>query len=313
MKYALNIKTWIRSIDLMTLRLFASIVEEKNIARAAARESIAASAVTKRMHDLEETLGYKLLYRDPKGTTLTPVGEMVYDHVRAMLEKLGELHNGLSSLADGVQGHVRVWATEAVLVEYLAEDIAAFQRAYPLVTFDIQEADSTEVFRALSLGTADLGVCADPLEPQPRLTATPYRMDRLVALMTRLHPMAHRQELHFVDLLDLDLIGWTEQTGLMRRLRRAAEQLGREFKPKYRVASSHGARSLVRAGLGVAIHPEGTIWPYEDAEHMCSVPLLDAWATRQLSIYLDPARTASVATHKLVQYLTEKIEPPDGS
>ena len=310
MKNALNIKTWIRSIDLMTLRLFASIVEETNIARAAARESIAASAVTKRMHDLEETLGYKLLYRDPRGTTLTPVGERVYRHVRAMLEKLGELHGELSSLADGVQGHIRVWATEAVLVEYLAEDIAAFQRAYPLVTFDIQEADSTEVFRALGLGTAELGVCAEPLEPQPRLAATPYRRDRLVVLMTRLHPMAHRQALSFSDVLDLDLIGWTEQTGLMRRLRRAAEQLGREFRPKYRVASSHGARSLVRAGLGVAIHPEGTIWPYEDAEHMCSIPLTDPWAARQLAVYLDPARSPSVATGTLVRYLTEPIEPP---
>jgi DNA-binding transcriptional LysR family regulator len=308
MKNALNIKTWIRGIDLMTLRLFASIVEEKNIARAAARESIAASAVTKRMHDLEETIGYKLLYRDPKGTTLTPVGEKVYGHVQAILERLDHLHVELSSLSDGVQGHVRVWATEAVLVEYLAEDIAAFQRAYPLVTFDIQEADSTDVFRALSLGTADLGVCAEPLDAQPKFTATPYRTDRLVALMTRLHPMAHRTELSFDDLLDLDLIGWTEQTGLMRRLRRAAEQMGREFKPKYRVASSHGARSLVRAGLGVAIHPEGTIWPYEDAEHMCSVPLIDTWAHRQLSIYLDPGRTASVATLTLVRYLTEAID-----
>lgn len=306
---ALNIKTWIRSIDLMTLRLFASIVEESNIARAAARETIAASAVTKRMHDFEETFGYKLLYRDPKGTTLTPVGEMVYGHVRAMLDKLGELHHELSSLSDGVQGHVRVWATEAVLVEYLAEDIAAFLRAYPLVTFDIQEADSSEVFRALAIGTADLGVCAEPLEPPARLTATPYRKDRLVALMTRLHPLAGRERLSFEELLELDLIGWTEQTGLMRRLRRAAEQLGREFKPKYRVASSHGARSLVRAGLGVAIHPEGTIWPYEDAEHMCSSPLTDAWANRQLSIYLDPARTVSMATRTLMQSLTEAIEP----
>jgi DNA-binding transcriptional LysR family regulator len=306
---ALNIKTWIRSIDLMTLRLFASIVEESNIARAAARESIAASAVTKRMHDLEETFGYKLLYRDPKGTTLTPVGEMVYRDVRAMLDKLGELHHTLSSLSDGVQGHVRVWATEAVLVEYLAEDIAAFLRAYPLVTFDIQEADSIDVFRALAIGTADVGVCAEPLEPPARLAATPYRTDRLVALMTRLHPLAGREQLSFEELLELDLIGWTEQTGLMRRLRRAAEQLGREFRPKYRVASSHGARSLVRAGLGVAIHPEGTIWPYEDAEHMCSAPLTDAWARRQLSIYLDPARTVSVATRTLVQSLTEAIEP----
>lgn len=306
MKSALNIKTWIRSLDLMTLRLFASIVEERNIARAAARESIAASAVTKRMHDLEETLGYKLLYRDPKGTTLTPIGEMVHTHVQAMLGTLEDMHRELSALSEGVQGHVRVWATEAVLVECLADDIAAFARAFPLVSFDIQEADSTEVFRALTLGTADVGLCARPLEDPPRLAAHAYRQDRLVAVMTRLHPMAHRGRVSFEELLSVDLIGWTESTGLMRTLRRAAEELGREFKPKYRVTSSQGARSLVRAGLGVAVHPEGTVWPYEDAEHISSVQLTDSWASRELCIFLDRERASSTATQTLLRFLGER-------
>jgi len=306
MKSAFNIKTWIRGLDLMTLRLFVSIVEERNIARAAARESIAASAVTKRMHDLEETLGYKLLYRDPKGTTLTPIGETVYAQVCQMLAALEELHRQLSALSEGVQGHVRVWATEAVLVECLAEDIAAFGRAFPQVSFDIQEADSTDVFRALGLGTADVGVCARHPQIPPKLTAHAYRTDRLVAVMTRLHPMAHRQRIGFEELLSVDLIGWTESTGLMRTLRRAAEELGREFKPKYRVTSSQGARSLVRAGLGVAVHPDGTVWPYEDAEHISSVPLTDTWAARELCVFMASDRSASTAAETLVRFLGER-------
>lgn len=311
MKSALNLNTWIRSLDLMTLRLFASIVEERNIARAAARESIAASAVTKRMHDLEQTLGYKLLYRDPKGTTLTPVGETVHAHVRQLLDTVEALHRELGALAEGVQGHVRIWATEAVLVECLAEDLAAFGRAFPRVSFDIEEADSTEVFRALGLGTADVGVCAHPPEVPARLRPTPYRRDRLVAVMTRMHPMAHRARIAFEELLSVDLIGWNEQTGLMRTLRRAAESLGREFKPKFRVASSQGARSLVRAGLGVAVHPEGTVWPYEDAEHICSVQLTDDWAARELGIFLDADKPASSAAQTMVRYLAERATAPD--
>ncbi|MET4721461.1 hypothetical protein ABIF63_005567 [Bradyrhizobium japonicum] len=45
-----------RRIDLTTLRLFIAICEEGNLTRASQREAIAPSAVSKRMHDLEEVL-----------------------------------------------------------------------------------------------------------------------------------------------------------------------------------------------------------------------------------------------------------------
>ena len=64
--FPMNVRTWIRKLDLMTLRLFASITEERNIGRAAVRESIASSAVTKRIQQLEDTLGFRLMYRDPR-------------------------------------------------------------------------------------------------------------------------------------------------------------------------------------------------------------------------------------------------------
>ena len=47
----------LRRIDLTTLRLFIAVCEEKNLTRAASREGIAASAVSKRMADFELAFG----------------------------------------------------------------------------------------------------------------------------------------------------------------------------------------------------------------------------------------------------------------
>jgi DNA-binding transcriptional LysR family regulator len=44
-------------IDLVTLKIFLTVVEERNFARAAERHFIATSAVSKRISDLEDTLG----------------------------------------------------------------------------------------------------------------------------------------------------------------------------------------------------------------------------------------------------------------
>ncbi|WP_137390955.1 helix-turn-helix domain-containing protein [Rhodoligotrophos defluvii] len=62
-------------LDLVTLRLFVAIVEEGSISRAADRENIAASAVSKRIGDLEQALRVELLQRHRQGTSPTPAGQ----------------------------------------------------------------------------------------------------------------------------------------------------------------------------------------------------------------------------------------------
>jgi|GEM_PF-4231744 len=64
----------LRRIDLTTLRLFIAVCEEKNLTRAAMREGIAASAVSKRMNDFEAAFDVSLFERLAKGMALTPAG-----------------------------------------------------------------------------------------------------------------------------------------------------------------------------------------------------------------------------------------------
>jgi DNA-binding transcriptional LysR family regulator len=61
-------------IDLLTLRLFVAVAEELNMTRAARREHLVLPAASKRLKDLEDRAGAKLLYRHARGVTLTPAG-----------------------------------------------------------------------------------------------------------------------------------------------------------------------------------------------------------------------------------------------
>ncbi|MEM5345217.1 LysR family transcriptional regulator [Paraburkholderia azotifigens] len=297
----LNPNSWIRKFDLMTLRLFLSTKEEGNIQRASTRERIAASAVTRRIQELEETLGFQLLYRDPKGTTLTDAGHAVARCAETVMRAIETMRSDLSELSGTVQGNIRVWTTESVLVEFLADDIGRFIAANPAVDIELQEDQSTNIFRAVSAARADIGLCAEPSEPVPGLVTFRYRTDQLVAVMVPEHPLSTRASVSFAELLDADLIGWVDTSALMRSLEQAAISMNREFKPRYRVTSPEGARSLVHAGLGVSIQPEGMVRP-QDA--FASVPLNDPWATRKLSIYVQEGRQLPLAARKLIEYLS---------
>src|ERR1700709_2652109 len=74
-----------RRIDLTTLRLFMAVCEEQNLTKAAAREGIAASAVSKRMNDFELAFGVSLFARLSKGMAVTPAGEALLHHARVTL------------------------------------------------------------------------------------------------------------------------------------------------------------------------------------------------------------------------------------
>ena len=92
-------------IDPLSLKLFVTIVEEGTIARAAEREHIAASAVSKRMSELEEHFGTALLRRTNKGVVPTDAGITLLQLARGVLHDMNNLYVQISEYSSGVRGH----------------------------------------------------------------------------------------------------------------------------------------------------------------------------------------------------------------
>ena len=121
-------RSFARRIDLTSLQLFVAVCELGSIGRAAEREFIAASAVSKRLSDLETAVDTALLYRHSRGVTLTPAGESLLHHARTVLFGLERMQGELSEYADGVRGHVRMHANISAIFQFLPEDLGAFAR-----------------------------------------------------------------------------------------------------------------------------------------------------------------------------------------
>src|SRR5690349_18017769 len=126
-----------RRIDLTTLRLFIAICEEQNLTRAATREGIAASAVSKRMNDFELTFGVPLFKRLARGMALTPAGEALLHHARLTLLNVEKIASELLEYSQGVRGHVRMLANLSAIVQFLPEDLSAFFAAHELLRIDL--------------------------------------------------------------------------------------------------------------------------------------------------------------------------------
>lgn len=291
-----------RPLDPVSLQLFVAVCEEGSVARAAARETLVASALSKRLGALEAELGTPLLVRHARGVSPTPAGEALLARGREVLAALQRVRAELGEFADGVQGSVRVLASPSVLAEKLPDDIGRFVARHPRLRVSLDERVSADIVRALHEGAADLGVLWDRIEPG-ELVARPYRRDHLCAVMAPAHPLARRPSLRLAEILDEPSVG-VATGGLMDRLlRREAARLGAELVHRIQVSSMDAACRIVAAGLGLAVLPREVAVPHAGAGRLALVPLDEPWAERQFVVLMRPRERTSAAARLLAQEL----------
>jgi DNA-binding transcriptional LysR family regulator len=297
----------VRQVDLFTLRLFLTVIEEGQVGRAAARENIAASAATKRVQDLEEILGVQLFERNPRGVVATAAGIVLARHVTEIFETFEDIRREFAEFTEGVRGTIRVCSTGGIISQYLAREIAEFARNFPLVDIDLKDASNAEVIRTLVSSETDAAIYVQlPGECVDEIDTTEYRTDRLVAIVARNHPLAEREHVKVAELLEHNLIAIGASTTLMAQVRKAAENAGVAFKPKYTVNSVYAATALARVNQGVTIQPENLL-SAADLDDVRAVRLHEPWAHRRLVLGTRKGRSLSVAARNFVAQLTSPV------
>ena len=232
--------------DPVTLRLFVAVCEERSIAKAAEREAIVASAVSKRIAAVEREIGAPLLVRGRRGILPTAAGEALLRQARDVLGIMERMSAELSEFASGVQGSVRVAASVSALAEDLPDDIAAFLRRFQSVRVSLDERVSPEIVRTVAEGAADIGVLWDAADLRG-LQQRPYRCDHLQVALHASHPLAHRKRLHYAETLDQVSIGVSPSGMVDAMLRRQAALLGRTPNQRIQVSSLEAACRIVAA------------------------------------------------------------------
>lgn len=296
-------RSFARRMDLTSLQLFVAVCELGSIGRAAEREFIAASAISKRLADLETTLGTPLLYRHTRGVDLTPAGESLLHHARSVLYSLEKMQGELSEYVDGVRGHVRVHASISAIVQFLPEDLGAFIRQHEQVKIDLEEHLSTEVVRAVQEGAADLGVC-NVAVGTGELQTLPYRQDQLVLIVPQGHALASAGAIDFVQTLDWDHVGLHATSSIYLAMRQAAADAGRSIRLRIHVTGLDAMCRMIHNGLGVGVMPRRAFELMHGVGALACVPLKNDWARRRIALVARDFSTLPVTARLLVDHLT---------
>jgi DNA-binding transcriptional LysR family regulator len=299
-------------IDLLTLQLFVAIVEEQSIARAAERKNIAASAVSRRISDIEELFQVELLHRHSKGIEPTPAGHALLEHARIILGNMAQLETELSGYRQGKRGHIRICANKSAILESLADELSAFLEAHPLVHIDIEERTSPAIVDTVVENRADIGIFGGNI-PALELEVLPYRSDRLVVLMTRDHPLAGRSSVRFRDLIDHDFVSLEKGSSIETLCMKAAAEIGKQLRLRIRVCSFDALFRLVDARMGLSIVPFEITRHRYGLEKFVILALDEPWARRELVMAVRDYKSLPPVTKMLVDHLRKlPAEKPAG-
>ncbi len=270
-----------RHLTLRQFRYFVAVAECGSVAAASRMLSIAQSALTKAMQELENELGARLFERSSRGVMLTPDGHRFQTSARKVLAAVADaarLH--AAGPAPALAGVLSIGVTSLVAGYYLSELFSRYRRNFPAVEVFVTEDAPRFLEHLLINGELDVAIMVANALSEPQalvaeiLTRSPNRvwMAANHALASREEPLladcaAHDQIVLEADRID-DLMAsvWARQ----------------QLKPRtlLRTSSLEAVRSLVGSGAGIAVLPDFLYRPWTlDAEHVQARTLRDAVPT----------------------------------
>ncbi|MCB9993500.1 MAG: LysR family transcriptional regulator [Hyphomicrobiaceae bacterium] len=293
-------------VDLVTLSLFIAVAEETSLAKAAAREHLAASAISKRLADLELNMNVRLFERKPTGMFLTAAGTALLHHARLIMHNVLELESEMVDFSGGVRGTIRVQANATAMASYLADDLASFLTLFPQVRIDIEESTSPETLRAIAENAADIGIYGDVVVPT-ELSSFVYRQDKLALLVPNGHPLENRSGVNFEEIVAFEFIGPPRGSSIDTALLRAASDVGVSLKIAIRSSGFDAISRLVDAGLGVAVMPESVASLYVKSMAVKVLPVNEKWAHRKLMICVRDHTALTPPAAAFLSHLTRPL------
>jgi LysR family hydrogen peroxide-inducible transcriptional activator len=240
-------------MELYQLEYFMEAARQRSFTRAAARLHLAQAALSEQIRKLEFELGTPLFNRGRRETVLTSAGETLRVHAESLLEHAETAKRAVRDLVGLRGGRLTIGTIPSVSACLLPQVISVFRKRHPLVELALYEGTSEAVAQWVETGRVEFGIVQLPTS-SGSFDENPLFTEPFVALIAKTNPKANQRTIQLAKLAEETFIlykGRARDTALS-----ACREAG--FEPRIACESSEleTIRSLVAAGLGIAILPQ---------------------------------------------------------
>jgi DNA-binding transcriptional LysR family regulator len=241
-----------RTIDLESLKIFRTVVDEGGVIRAANRLNRVQSNVTTRIRQLEEHLGTRLFRREGRSIRLSAEGQTLLVYADRLLRLADE---AVSEMRTGKpKGVFRLGSLESTAGSRLAPILSRYHALYPNVVVELATGTAGALVTRVMNFELEAAFVSEPFTA-PGLEARPVFEERLVLVTSR----AIRRVSGPADIGRSTLIAFTQGCSYRKRIE---EWLGGANVMPERIlefASYQAMIACVAAGTGFAVVPKSVL------------------------------------------------------
>lgn len=267
---------------LAEMEMFIRVVECGSFASAADASGVSATMVAKRIRNIEERLGARLLHRTTRRQQLSEAGQLYYERSKQVLRDAAVAESSVSELQAAPSGLLRIAAPVSFGSYSLVPALADYMAAHPGVRVDLTldnappkfSKDSYEL--VIVIGEIDApGIVVRPLKAYRRkLAASPSYLKR--------RGVPKRPE----QLAEHDCLGLTywQQRDRWRLVGPRGETFDVPVRGGFTANHGDAVRAAAVQGLGITLQPEATL--ENDFATGRLIPVLPAWSLAPSPMYL---------------------------
>ena len=297
--------------DLNDLYFFAAVVEHGGFSAAGRALGISKSRLSKRVSQLEERLGVRLLQRTTRRFVVTDVGERFYGHCRAVLDQAQAAQDAVDELRAEPHGLVRLSCPVSIAQTVLADVLPDFLRLYPKVQVRVVATN-----RRIDIITEGFDMAIrvrEKLDTDATLVVRSFGHARVLPVASEALLAQHGEPQTPADLSRLPALSMNEHEGAQswELIDNAGKRVVVDIAPRLITGEFAVLLEAARRGLGVAMLPEFVCAPAIAAGEL--KVLLPAWSVPQgMMHFVYPSRRGQLpGVRALIDFLAERL--PDAT
>lgn len=138
-------------------KIIQILYQNLNLTKAADIVCLSQPALTKRLQQIEEELGVKVVNRSTKGLTFTPQGAYLVQQAEKILALVQETKHNVVEMWDGQSGTIRIGSAASFAREQLPSLLKEYKEHYADVEFDINVSLSGNVVKMVQNSEVHVG------------------------------------------------------------------------------------------------------------------------------------------------------------
>lgn len=119
------------------LEAFIAVVDAGSFSAAGERLGVAKSMVSRRVSQLEQRLGSRLMHRTTRHLAITDAGRYFYERGAQVLADLADAEQGVAAQTSALQGTLKLAAPLSFGLNHLSDALAEFMAAHPDVRLNL--------------------------------------------------------------------------------------------------------------------------------------------------------------------------------